>query len=111
MTATDSRTRPKLVGLTSQSGDRYWQHQKVAVFRGLCVVRRGGCLLAAGGLAADSRARPRWVARRKQVADRLNLTANTVRTHMQNIMAKLGAHSALEAVAVTHAWLGPPDGP
>ena len=48
---------------------------------------------------------------RKQVADRLNLTANTVRTHMQNIMAKLGAHSALEAVALTHAWLGPPDGP
>jgi DNA-binding NarL/FixJ family response regulator len=48
---------------------------------------------------------------RKQVADRLNLTANTVRTHMQNIMAKLGVHSALEAVALTHAWLGPPYGP
>jgi DNA-binding NarL/FixJ family response regulator len=48
---------------------------------------------------------------RKQVADRLNLTANTVRTHMQNIMAKLGVHSALEAVALTHAWLVPPDGP
>jgi DNA-binding NarL/FixJ family response regulator len=48
---------------------------------------------------------------RKQVADRLNLTVNTVRTHMQNILAKLGAHSALEAVALTHAWLGPPDGP
>jgi DNA-binding CsgD family transcriptional regulator len=30
---------------------------------------------------------------------------------MQNIMAKLGAHSALEAVALTRAWLGPPDGP
>ena len=48
---------------------------------------------------------------RKQVADRLNLTANTVRTHMQNIMAKLGVHSALEAVALTRAWLGPPYGP
>lgn len=48
---------------------------------------------------------------RKQVADRLNLTANTVRTHMQNIMAKLDVHSALEAVALTHAWPRPPDGP
>ena len=48
---------------------------------------------------------------RKQVADRLNLTANTVRTHMQNIRAKLGVHSALEAVALTRAWLGPPYGP
>ncbi|MGH3202466.1 MAG: ATP-binding protein [Streptosporangiaceae bacterium] len=48
---------------------------------------------------------------RKQVADRLNLTANTARTHLQNIMAKLGVHSAVEAVALTRAWLGPPDGP
>lgn len=49
-------------------------------------------------------------ASRCQVAERLNLRANTVRTHVQNIMAKLGVHSTLEAVALTHAWLVPPDG-
>jgi DNA-binding NarL/FixJ family response regulator len=47
---------------------------------------------------------------RHQVAERLNLTANTVRTHLQNIMAKLGVHSALEAVTLTRAWSMPPDG-
>jgi DNA-binding NarL/FixJ family response regulator len=49
-------------------------------------------------------------ASRNQVAERLNLAANTVRTHLQNIMTKLGAHSALEAVALTRAWLLSPDG-
>jgi DNA-binding NarL/FixJ family response regulator len=48
---------------------------------------------------------------RRQIAERLNLTVNTVRTHLQNIMAKLGVHSALEVVALTRAWLVPPDGP
>jgi DNA-binding NarL/FixJ family response regulator len=47
---------------------------------------------------------------RHQVAERLNLTANTVRTHMQNIMAKLGVHSTLEAVTLTRAWSMPADG-
>ena len=47
---------------------------------------------------------------RNQVAERLNLTTNTVRTHQQNIMAKLGVHSTLEAVALTHGWSMPPDG-
>ena len=47
---------------------------------------------------------------RHQIAERLNLTANTVRTHVQNIMAKLGVHSALEAVTLTRAWSMPPDG-
>ncbi|HLI41136.1 MAG TPA: response regulator transcription factor [Streptosporangiaceae bacterium] len=37
---------------------------------------------------------------RNRVAERLNLAPNTVRTHLQNIMAKLGVHSALEAVAL-----------
>lgn len=41
---------------------------------------------------------------RNQIAERLNLTANTVRTHLQNIMGKLGVHSTLEAVALTRAW-------
>src|SRR5215472_2674314 len=30
---------------------------------------------------------------RREVADRLHLSANTVRTHLQNLMAKLGVHS------------------
>jgi two-component system NarL family response regulator len=47
---------------------------------------------------------------RNQIAERLNLTANTVRTHLQNILAKLGVHSTLEAVALTQAWSMPPDG-
>jgi DNA-binding NarL/FixJ family response regulator len=49
-------------------------------------------------------------ASRSQIAERLNLTANTVRTHLQNIMAKLGVHSTLEAVALTRAWSMPPGG-
>ena len=40
---------------------------------------------------------------RKEVAARLHLSVNTVRTHMQSLMAKLGVHSALEAVAMTPA--------
>ncbi len=46
---------------------------------------------------------------RVQIARRLNLTPNTVRTHLQNILAKLGVHSTLEAVALTRAWSIPPD--
>jgi DNA-binding NarL/FixJ family response regulator len=38
---------------------------------------------------------------RRDVAERLYLSANTVRTHLQNLMAKLGVHSTLEAVAMT----------
>ena len=41
--------------------------------------------------------------RREAVASQLHLSINTVRTHLQNIMAKLGVHSALEAVALTRA--------
>ena len=40
-------------------------------------------------------------AHREVVAKQLHLSVNTVRTHMQNIMAKLGVHSMLEAVALT----------
>lgn len=40
-------------------------------------------------------------AHRDAVAQQLHLSVHTVRTHMQNLMAKLGVHSMLEAVAVT----------
>jgi two-component system NarL family response regulator len=39
--------------------------------------------------------------RRRDVAEHLHMSPNTVRTHLQNLMAKLGVHSALEAVALT----------
>jgi RNA polymerase sigma factor (sigma-70 family) len=42
---------------------------------------------------------------RREVAERLNLSANTVRTHLQNLMAKLGVHSTLEAVAISRPHL------
>jgi len=37
---------------------------------------------------------------RSEAAARLNISVNTVRTHIQNIMTKLGAHSTLEAIAM-----------
>lgn len=42
---------------------------------------------------------------RRDVAERLHLSAHTVRTHLQNLMAKLGVHSTLEAVALTRPQL------
>ena len=43
---------------------------------------------------------------RRDMAQNLHMSPNTVRTHLQNLMAKLGAHSALEAVALTRSDLG-----
>jgi DNA-binding NarL/FixJ family response regulator len=40
-------------------------------------------------------------ANRAMVAEQLHLSVHTVRTHLQNLMAKLGVHSMLEAVALT----------
>lgn len=37
---------------------------------------------------------------RNEVAARLHISVNTVRTHLQNIMTKLGIHSTLEAIAM-----------
>jgi DNA-binding NarL/FixJ family response regulator len=45
-------------------------------------------------------------AHRDAVAEQLHLSVNTVRTHLQNLMAKLGVHSALEAVALTRDNVG-----
>jgi DNA-binding CsgD family transcriptional regulator len=46
------------------------------------------------------------IARRDLVAEQLHLSVNTVRTHLQNLMAKLGVHSALGAVALTRDYAG-----
>jgi DNA-binding NarL/FixJ family response regulator len=37
---------------------------------------------------------------RSSIAQHLFLSPNTVRTHMQNVLGKLGVHSTLAAVAV-----------
>jgi DNA-binding NarL/FixJ family response regulator len=37
---------------------------------------------------------------RQELAERMHLAAGTVRSHVQNLMGKLGVHSALEAVAI-----------
>jgi DNA-binding NarL/FixJ family response regulator len=42
-------------------------------------------------------------AARKEIAERLHLSPNTVRSHMQSLMGKLGVHSALEAVALAES--------
>jgi DNA-binding NarL/FixJ family response regulator len=42
---------------------------------------------------------------RREMAEQLHMSPNTLRTHLQNIMAKLGVHSALEAVALTRSHL------
>jgi DNA-binding NarL/FixJ family response regulator len=43
--------------------------------------------------------------RRCDVAEHLHMSPNTVRTHLQNLMAKLDVHTALEAVALTRQVL------
>jgi len=48
---------------------------------------------------------------RPEIADRLGLSANTVRTHTQNLLAKLDAHSALEAITVAMRAGMRPSGP
>jgi two-component system NarL family response regulator len=42
---------------------------------------------------------------RKEIAERLQLSANTVRTHLHSLMAKLGVHSTLEVVALARPML------
>ena len=37
---------------------------------------------------------------RSEIAASLNMSGNTVRTHTQNLIGKLGAHSSLEAVTI-----------
>ncbi len=43
---------------------------------------------------------------RRDMAEHLQMSPNTVRTHLQNLMSKLGVHSALEAVALTRSQVG-----
>jgi DNA-binding NarL/FixJ family response regulator len=42
---------------------------------------------------------------RREVAERLHLSTHPLRTHMQNLMAKLGVDSTLEAVAISRPHL------
>jgi DNA-binding NarL/FixJ family response regulator len=45
---------------------------------------------------------------RREIADRLTISLNTVRTHVKNILARLGVHSSLEAVSLAlHAGMRP----
>lgn len=44
---------------------------------------------------------------REDVAEQLHLSRNTVRTHLQNLMGKLGVHSTLEAIVMARSRLGP----
>ena len=69
------------------------------------LVRDGGD--AGGDLLAGLTPREREVLQcmvdglgRTEIAGRLGLSANTVRTHTQNLLAKLGLHSALEAITL-----------
>ena len=41
----------------------------------------------------------------KEVATQLQLSTNTVRSHLQSLMAKFGVHSTLELVALTRSRL------
>jgi two-component system NarL family response regulator len=45
---------------------------------------------------------------RNEIAKRLQLSANTVRTHLQSLMSKFGVHSTLEVVALARPRLEPP---
>jgi DNA-binding NarL/FixJ family response regulator len=42
---------------------------------------------------------------RKEIAEQLQLSANTVRTHLHSLMVKFGVHSTLEVVALARARL------
>ena len=44
---------------------------------------------------------------RREVAERMCVSVNTVRTHVQNLMAKLDVHSTTEAVALTRSAPSP----
>ncbi|MER7541482.1 response regulator [Actinomadura sp.] len=70
------------------------------------LVREGGGA-ESSGLLAELTPREREVLQcmvdglgRAEIAERLGLSANTVRTHTQNLLAKLGLHSALEAITL-----------
>jgi DNA-binding NarL/FixJ family response regulator len=82
------------------AGERYLSDEQVARTQALAAEGSGEALterelgilrLVAQG--KDSQA----------IADELTISANTVRTHLQNIFSKLGAHSKLEAVATATA--------
>lgn len=49
---------------------------------------------------------------RREIAEELTISLNTVRTHVKNILARLGVHASLEAVSLAlRAGVRPPDHP
>jgi DNA-binding NarL/FixJ family response regulator len=44
---------------------------------------------------------------RREIADRLHVSVNTVRTHSQHMLSKLGVHTTLEAVTLALRERGP----
>ncbi|MGH2379162.1 MAG: response regulator [Candidatus Limnocylindria bacterium] len=82
------------------AGDRYLTDEQVARTRALSGEGTGEAL-------TDRELEVlRLLARGKEsqaIADELTISANTVRTHLQNIFSKLGVHSKLEAVTAANA--------
>lgn len=40
----------------------------------------------------------------KQIADELNVSANTVNNHLRNIRGKFGVHNSIEAIRKAQLW-------
>jgi two-component system NarL family response regulator len=82
------------------AGDRYLTDEQVARTRALSGEGTGEALtereLEVLKLLAQGK-------ESQAIADELTISANTVRTHLQNIFAKLGVHSKLEAVTAANA--------
>ena len=47
----------------------------------------------------------------KHMAEAMNITPDTVRSYVKNILAKLGAHSRLQVAAIASRGKNPADGP
>jgi two-component system NarL family response regulator len=82
------------------AGERYLTDEQEARTRALSGEGTGDALtereLEILGLLAQGK-------ESQAIADELTISANTVRTHLQNIFSKLGVHSKLEAVATANA--------
>ncbi|TAK20463.1 MAG: response regulator transcription factor [Chloroflexota bacterium] len=81
---------PSLIGrlVTSLAARRREQFERQVIADALTMREKEILTLIADG--ADN----------KSIADRLIVSPHTVRTHVQNVLAKLGAHSKLEALTI-----------